>query len=144
MPDRLPERRDTPAGLWYAALAAGVIPRTVCGRCGRAEAYGKVTCLACGSADLVTGASGGVGSVYAVTTVYRPPAEVLAADVPYALALVDLTDCDGRVLVHFSQPPQIGDTVRVIADAEASPPILRGVGLRADRDKAAAGPEMSP
>ncbi len=57
-----------------------------CRDCSSAVFYPRVLCPVCGSASLAWEVSGGQGTVYATTAVYRRSAE------PYNVALVDLQE----------------------------------------------------
>jgi len=102
---------------FWEGAAAGELRYQACLACGRAQFYPRVLCAACGGTDLAWLHSRGEGTVYAVTVVYRAPSPAFRADVPYAVALVDL-DEGFRMLANIvgGDPERvaIGDRVTVV------------------------------
>ncbi len=77
---------EAPAEVYRRYLEAGELGFQRCRDCGAAVFYPRVLCPTCGGVSLEWRASGGRGTVYATTAVYRRDAE------PYNVALVDLDE----------------------------------------------------
>ena len=105
-----------PAEVYRRYLEAGELGFQRCRDCGAAIFYPRVLCPACGGVSLEWRASGGRGTVYATTAVYRRDAE------PYNVALVDLEE-------GFS----IMSRVEGVPAAEVD--IVARVTLRIDREE---------
>lgn len=107
-----------------------------CLGCGRAQFYPRVLCAACGGARLEWRRSRGTGTVHAVTVVYRPPAPAFKADVPYAIALVDLDEgfrMMANVIGGDAEAVAIGDRVTLTFEqrgASALPQFVRADAAR--------------
>ncbi len=81
-----PDGGAAPAEVYRRYLESGKLGFQRCTDCGAAIFYPRVLCPACGSSSLEWQTSGGRGTVYATTAVYRREAE------PYNVALVDLDE----------------------------------------------------
>jgi uncharacterized OB-fold protein len=81
-----PDAGVAPAEVYRRYLESGKLGFQRCTDCGAAIFYPRVLCPACGSVTLEWQTSGGRGTVYATTAVYRRDAE------PYNVALVDLDE----------------------------------------------------
>ena len=79
------------AEFWNGTLG-GELRVQHCTACGHNQLYPRSVCTNCHSADLTWRAASGAGSVYSVTVVRRAPNAALAADVPYAIALIELDE----------------------------------------------------
>lgn len=112
LPSITPETRP-----FWEGCAAGELRYQACRECGRVQFYPRALCAGCGGTALDWRRSWGEGTVHAVTVVYRAPSAAFKADVPYAVALVDL-DEGFRVLTNVvgGDPERvaIGDRVRVV------------------------------
>jgi uncharacterized OB-fold protein len=101
---------------FWAGCRAGTLLYQHCRRCDRVQFYPRAICTRCGGTSLEWRRSAGTGTVYAVTVVYRPPSSAFKADVPYAIALIDLDEGFRMMANVFSGDPEavaIGDRVRV-------------------------------
>jgi uncharacterized OB-fold protein len=88
-----------------------------CAACGRVQFYPRALCAGCGATDLAWERARGTGTVHAVTVVYRPPTPAFKADVPYAIALVDVDEGFRMMANVVGVDPErvaIGDRVRVV------------------------------
>lgn len=73
-----------------------------CEACGAAQLKVASWCIRCGSAGLVTRDSSGHGRIHSYTTVYRAPTAMLAEQVPYIIALLDMAE-GFRLMVNIQQ-----------------------------------------
>jgi len=99
---------------------AGQLSYQRCAACGRVQFYPRVLCAACGGRALDWERSAGLGRVHAVTVVYRAPSPAFRADVPYAIALVDLDEGFRMMANVVGCDPEtvaIGDRVRLRFEA---------------------------
>jgi uncharacterized OB-fold protein len=111
LPPITPETRP-----FWDGCRAGELRYQSCGGCGAAQFYPRTLCARCGGVDLAWRAARGDGTVYAVTVVHRPPSAAFRADVPYALALVDLDEgfrMMARIVGIEPERVAIGARVRV-------------------------------
>ena len=76
---------------FWDALAAARFTTSRCGTCGRASFPPKPFCPHCWSRDVQWFELEGRGIIYSQTVVHASP-EVFAAEAPYRLCLVDLTE----------------------------------------------------
>jgi uncharacterized protein len=81
-----PHGSGPPAEVYRRYLESGKLGFQRCTDCGEAVFYPRVLCPHCGCASLEWQASGGRGTIYATTAVYRRDAE------PYNVSLVDLDE----------------------------------------------------
>jgi len=63
-----------------------------CRACGTYQTYPRLVCHKCLSGDLEWVESTGRGTIYSFSVVYRPYLEEFDADVPYAVAIIDLEE----------------------------------------------------
>ncbi|MBI4270975.1 MAG: Zn-ribbon domain-containing OB-fold protein [Candidatus Rokubacteria bacterium] len=102
---------------YWEACAAGDLQYQWCRDCRRAQFYPRVACARCGGRALDWRRSAGCGVVHAVSVVHRAPSPAFRADVPYAIALVDL-DEGFRMMANIvgADPARvaIGDRVRLV------------------------------
>lgn len=85
-----------------------------CRACGNAQLYFRVVCRVCWSRDLEQLQAAGSGSVYSYSVVHSVGDPALAAELPYALAIVEL-DEGPRVMTRIEGDPdvvRIGDRVQ--------------------------------
>jgi uncharacterized OB-fold protein len=111
---------------FYEELAADRIAYQVCDACGESVWYPRVVCPHCGTARLVWRQSRGLGTIYSFTVLERAGNPARRADVPYAVALVDL-DEGIRVLgnLALSGPagaPSPADTIGRVVTASVTHP----------------------
>lgn len=78
--------------LFFDELRRGRIVFQLCHGCGAAIWYLRTVCPNCMESDLRVEYSAGVGTVYSLTTLYRPGNPARADDIPYTVALVDLDE----------------------------------------------------
>ncbi len=108
-----------PAEVYRRYLESGELGFQRCTDCGAAVFYPRVLCPACGGASLEWETSGGHGTVYATTAVYRRDAE------PYNVALVDL-DEGFRMMSRIESVPaeevKIGAKVKLKINHEDAGP----------------------
>ena len=114
----------------------GELRYQACAACGAVQFYPRALCARCGGVDLAWRRSRGEGVVHAVTVVHRAPSEAFRADVPYAVALVDLDEGFRMMANVVGVPPDrvaIGDRVRVVFERRGdvalpqfTPAALRG------------------
>jgi len=76
-----------------------------CGSCGKAQLYFRAVCHVCWSRDLAHEQSPGLGTVYSYSVVHQIGQAALRAEVPYALALIDL-DEGPRILSRVTGDPE--------------------------------------
>lgn len=63
-----------------------------CLRCGHDQFPPRVSCTRCHGSDLEWQPASGRGTVFSFTIVHRAPTDAFKADVPYALAIVELEE----------------------------------------------------
>ncbi|MCA1738879.1 MAG: OB-fold domain-containing protein [Actinobacteria bacterium] len=102
-----------PAEVYRRYLKAGELGFQRCEGCGAAVFYPRVLCPICGGASLAWETSGGRGTVYATTAVYRRDRD------PYNVVLVDLEE-GFRIMSRVEGVPavevKIGMPVRLRVD----------------------------
>lgn len=84
---------------FWRACAAGTLLYQQCKACGRVQFYPRTVCARCRGPELDWKPSGGKGAIYTYTVVHRAPSAAFKADVPYAIALVDLEE-GFRIMVN--------------------------------------------
>jgi uncharacterized OB-fold protein len=118
---------------WAGALV-GELRVQHCDTCGHNQLYPRAVCTNCYAETLSWQAASGLGTIYTVTVVRRAPSPDQAADIPYAIALVEL-DEGPRLMTNIAGcPPEeatIGRRVQVEFDEEAE-------GVRVPRFRLAA------
>jgi len=86
-----PEINDTNR-LYWEGTAVGELRLRHCKACGAKFRFNHGWCPQCGSDDMGHIVSSGRGVVTNFSVIHVPPYEAYAAEVPYALALVDLAE----------------------------------------------------
>ncbi len=76
-----------------------------CRGCGQAQLYFRAVCRNCWSRDLENVEAAGTGTVYSYTIVHSVGEPALAAELPYALALVELAE-GPRVMTRIEGNPE--------------------------------------
>lgn len=87
----IPEANADTRPFWDACNRGKLLVQH-CRACGHRQFYPRGLCQRCRSQDLAWQAAEPRGSVYSFTIVHRAPTPAFRADVPYAIALVDLAD----------------------------------------------------
>jgi uncharacterized OB-fold protein len=105
----LPEPSALAQPFW-AALRNGQLQLQRCTGCGHFNHPPRITCPKCHGKSLVWTEVAPRGTVYSYTIVHRAPMPCFKADVPYAVALVDIEGTPARLLSNLSGPL---DQVRV-------------------------------
>ena len=82
-----------------------------CGACHNTWYFQRNFCPACGHAAPATVTSTGLGTVHAITLVYRAPSDEFRAAAPYCIVLVDAVE-GFRMMGHGELSLAIGDQVR--------------------------------
>jgi uncharacterized OB-fold protein len=119
---------------YWTACRGGVLSYQYCLACRRPQFYPRTLCVGCGGGSLEWRASRGLGTVHAVTVVHRPPTAAFRAEVPYAIALVDLDEgfrMMANVVGGAPETVAIGDRVRLQWERrgeEALPQFTRAEG----------------
>ena len=110
-----------PAEVYRRYLEVGELGFQRCEGCGAAIFYPRVLCPVCGGASLTWETSGGHGTVYATTAVYRRDRE------PYNVVLVDLEE-GFRIMSRVEGMPavdvKIGMLVRLRVDEMEEGPVV--------------------
>lgn len=102
---------------FWQACAQGRLVYQRCDACGRAQFPPRGHCASCHAAPLAWRESARVGTVHSHTTVQRAPTAAFKADVPYAIALVDLDEGFRMMTNVRGAPPdavRIGARVRIV------------------------------
>lgn len=95
-----------------AAYAAGRIDYQHCPACGHDQAFARPFCLRCLRPDPDWRAAAGDGVVVACTTVHRAPTPEWKERLPYAIALIDLSE--GLRIMALADPSlRAGDPARL-------------------------------
>ena len=90
-PRSAPAVSELGAAYWEHA-ARGVFAIQSCADCGAAIFPPKPVCPVCWSGTLQWREATGLGHVESFSVIHRPPSEAFAADVPYVVALVRLSE----------------------------------------------------
>jgi uncharacterized OB-fold protein len=109
-PTPTPDADSTP---YWQALREHRVLFQRCAACGHSQLYFRALCRSCWSRDLHEVQAGGTGTVHSLTVCHSVGNPALAAELPYALALVDL-DEGPRVMTRIVGEPssvRIGDRV---------------------------------
>lgn len=88
-----------------------------CRACGHAQFYPRSACVKCESAELDWKDANPTGTVHTFTIVQRAPSPAFRGDVPYVLALIDLSDGFRMMMNVVDCDPQdvaIGKAVRIV------------------------------
>ncbi|MBS77764.1 OB-fold domain-containing protein [Variovorax sp.] len=87
-----------------------------CGHCGTVQLVPRSLCSNCQSRDLAWKRSSAIGTVLSFTVVQRAPTAAFQAEVPYAIAIVDMAE-GFRLMVNCEPALQsmlaIGQKVRI-------------------------------
>ena len=97
---------------WQALREKRVVVQR-CRSCGEHQLYFRAICRHCWSREVEAVDAKGSGTIYSFTIVYTVGEPALAAEVPYALAIVEL-DEGARVMTRIEGDPdrvRIGDPV---------------------------------
>jgi uncharacterized protein len=81
----------TSAPFWRAAQEQRLVVQH-CGDCGTWQHYPRAICAECWGGRLRMAEASGKGTVWTFTVVHRPGHPAWAAEVPYALAIVELEE----------------------------------------------------
>ena len=92
-----------PVAAFRAGCMRGEFLVQKCAACQHVQFPPRAVCLACSSQDLHTHAASHTGTIHSFTIVHRAPTEAFRSRVPYALALIDLTD-GGRAMMNIDTP----------------------------------------
>jgi uncharacterized OB-fold protein len=87
----VPEVSELGRPYWDAAQR-GELHLQKCAECGSFNSYATRWCTTCLSPDTVWTKVSGRGTVESFSIVYMPPAPAFAADVPYVIAIIRLTE----------------------------------------------------
>jgi uncharacterized OB-fold protein len=104
---------DADSAPYWEALREHRVLFQRCGACGNSQLYFRALCRSCWSRDLHEVQAAGTGTVHSFTICHSVGNAALAAELPYALALVDL-DEGPRVMTRIAAEPEsvrIGDRV---------------------------------
>jgi uncharacterized OB-fold protein len=104
---------DADSTAYWQALREHRVLFQRCGACGHSQLYFRALCRSCWSRDLHEVQAAGSGTVHSFTICHSVGNRALAAELPYALALVDL-DEGPRVMTRIAGEPEsvrIGDRV---------------------------------
>lgn len=85
-----------------------------CERCGRFHHPRRIFCFACGSDAFAWIAIEGRGTVYSFSTVHRAPSEEFAAEVPYTVGIVEVSEgvhIFSRIVAPGGREPEVGEPV---------------------------------
>ena len=119
-----------PAAAFRAGCARGEFLVQKCADCDHVQFPPRACCLACGSQDLLWHAASHTGTIHSFSIVHRAPTEAFRSRVPYALALIDLSD-GGRAMMNIDTPDldalAIGQSVTIAfrTDGERTLPVAR-------------------
>ena len=84
-----PTRETLP---FWEGCRSGELRLQHCGDCGRHQFYPRLMCSHCNSEALAWVRAGGTGTVSSFTVVRRPVSQAYAAETPYIVALIALTE----------------------------------------------------
>jgi uncharacterized OB-fold protein len=99
----LPEPSDLAAPFW-AALRAGELRLQHCDRCGHFNHPPRISCPKCHGHSFSWVPVAARGTVYSYTVVHRAPMSAFKADLPYAVALVDIEGTPVKLLSNLLAP----------------------------------------
>jgi len=95
---------STLARPFWDALRAGELRLQNCRNCGRFNHPPKIVCPRCHGRDFEWKAVEPRGTIYSYTIVHRAPIPAFKAEVPYAVALVDIAGTEVRLLASLAAP----------------------------------------
>lgn len=110
-----PDLSDPDTGEFWRAAQDHRLTYQVCGRCSKVVFYPRAHCPHCGSYDLHVRDSQGRGTVYSYTVIRQTPDPAFREDVPYIVAMVDLSE-GFRLITHLRADPEkveVGQPVRL-------------------------------
>jgi uncharacterized OB-fold protein len=108
-PKPLPIPSDLARPFWDA-LRRKELQLQRCDNCGHYNHPPRISCPRCHGHALTWTPVKPEGTVYSYTIVFRPPVPAFKADVPYAVALVDITGTGVKLLSNLDAVP---DSLRV-------------------------------
>lgn len=120
--EAVPPRKPLPvptelARPFWEALRHGELRLQQCEACGHFNHPPRIACPGCHGQRFAWTLVEPRGTVYSYTVVHRPPVPAFKADVPYLVALVDITGTNARLLSNLRAPldsARIGMPVRVV------------------------------
>lgn len=83
---------DRDSEYYWAAASRHELVIQQCDACGEYRFYPRMVCPSCMSTDFQWRQSSGRGVVYSFTVIHRPPTPAFKDEVPYVLALIDLSE----------------------------------------------------
>jgi uncharacterized OB-fold protein len=107
---------DADSRPWWQALRERRVLVQHCRACGMNQLYFRVICHGCWSRDIEAVQASGKGTVYSFTVVHSVGEPALQAELPYALAIVELAE-GPRVMTRIEGDP---DRVRIGEPVEAT------------------------
>jgi uncharacterized OB-fold protein len=116
---------------FWDALADGRLLATRCSGCGRLSFPPKTHCPGCLGADVDWVELSGRGSLYSATRVHAGPAR-FAADIPYALGIVDLEEGVRLVtrLLGAAGPEHLDEEVALVVTRYRDGPLFAAMLAR--------------
>jgi uncharacterized OB-fold protein len=106
---------------WEAAAEHQLLLQR-CADCGSWQHYPRALCANCWSTALAWSEAAGTGTVWTVTVAHRPGHPAWSADVPYAIAIVELDEGPRLLANVVGCPPDaaaVGMRVRVAFERRA-------------------------
>jgi uncharacterized OB-fold protein len=100
-----PDLSEPDTGAFWQAAQEHRLTYQICASCGRVVFYPRAHCPHCGAQELRVHDSAGRGTLYSYTVIRQTPDPAFRADVPYIVALVDLTE-GFRLLTHLRSGPE--------------------------------------
>lgn len=89
---------------FWDALGRGELRLQRCDGCGHFNHPPRIACPACHGRRFTWTQVEPRGTLYSYTIVHRPPVPAFKADVPYAVALVDIAGTNARLLSNLRAP----------------------------------------
>ncbi len=102
---------------FWEATKEKVLRLPFCKDCGKAHHYPRNFCPYCHGSNLEWREASGLGTIYAVTVCHKAGLPTMSAQVPYAVALVDLAE-GPRMMTNITglqdaHTAKVGDKVKV-------------------------------
>lgn len=115
LPKQQPESKE-----YWVGTSLGELRYQLCCSCQVAQFPPSTGCRSCGSNQVVWRASSGLGTIFSITTVFRPPSQDFKDKTPYDLALVEL-DEGFRIMVNVTPATkgQIGSRIKIIFEKKS-------------------------
>jgi uncharacterized OB-fold protein len=88
----LPDTAEPDTGAFWERARAHELTYVFCPSCERVIFYPRAHCTGCGSRQLETRVSTGLGVVYSYTVIHRNPDPAFRDQIPYVVALIDLAE----------------------------------------------------